>query len=157
VNDFHIANPGLDIIKLFESLRLKAYQDSVGVWTIGWGHTKGVKAGDTCTVSQADQYLRDDCADAEFDVKRLVKVPLNQNQFDALGSFTFNLGGPNLAKSTLLRKLNGADYVGAALEFPRWNQAGGVVLPGLVKRRAAEQTLFSMPVKEVSCLFPGST
>ena len=146
-----ICNPGLDIIKASEGLRLTAYRCPADVWTIGYGHTKGVKPGDKCTVSQADQYLREDCSDAEWAVNAQVTVPINQNQFDALVSFVFNLGGTNLKTSTLLQKLNGADYVGAALEFPRWNKAGSKVLPGLVKRRAAEQTLFSTPIKEGQC------
>jgi lysozyme len=145
MNDFKVGNLGLDIIKVSEGLRLKAYKCPAGVWTIGYGHTKGVKEGDTCTVPQADQFLCDDCVDAEEGVKRLVRVPLNQNQFDALGSFTLNLGAGNLQSSTLLLKLNQGDYIGAALEFPRWNKAAGKVLKGLVKRRAAEQTLFTTP------------
>lgn len=149
-----IANPGLDIIKASEGMRLKAYLCPANVWTIAYGHTKGVKEGDTCTITQADRFLREDCAEAEEAIKRLVTVPLNQNQFDALVSFVFNVGADEdadtiaegLGDSTLLRKLNAADYVGAALEFTKWNKAKGKVLPGLVKRRAAEQTLFSKSV-----------
>ena len=151
MNAFRISNFGLDIIKASEGLRLKAYLCPAGVWTIGYGHTKGVKEGDTCTVSQADRFLREDCMEAETAVTRLVKVPINQNQFDALVSFVFNVGADEdadkiaegLGDSTLLRKLNEGDYVSAALEFTKWNRAAGKVLPGLVKRRKAEQTLFS--------------
>lgn len=146
MNDYRTAAPGLDLIKHFESLRLVAYLCPAQIWTIGYGHTKGVKPGDICTAEQAALWLVEDATVAEHAVKRLVKVPINQNQFDALVSFTFNLGGGNLSTSTLLRKLNTADYVGATLEFPRWNKGGGKVLPGLVKRRTAEQNLFSKPI-----------
>jgi lysozyme len=137
-----IGNRGLDIIKASEGLRLKAYLCPADVWTIGWGHTKGVMEGDTCTISQADAFLREDCADAEWAVNHLVKVPITQNQFDALVSFTFNLGTGSLEKSTLLKKLNSCDYVGAASQLHRWTKAGGKELAGLVKRRAAEYDLF---------------
>lgn len=137
---------GINLICGFEGLRLKAYDDGVGVWTIGYGTTiiNGVKVkkGDTCTESQAEQYLRNDLVVFENAINRLVKVPLNQNQFDALASFTYNLGEGNLSKSTLLKKLNAKDYKGAAAEFPKWNKAGGRVLAGLVKRRKAEMELF---------------
>lgn len=141
------AKPGRDLIKDFEKLRLVAYLPTPDdVWTIGWGHTKGVKQGDVCTVEQAEQYLTEDLDWSEWAVNTLVKVPINQNQFDALVSFTFNLGAGNFSQSTLLRKLNGGDYVGAALEFPRWNKQAGKVLAGLVRRRKAEQTLFTTPI-----------
>lgn len=143
MNDYRLGAAGLALIKRFEGFAAKAYLCPAGVWTIGYGHTKGVKAGDTCTEAEAEQFLRDDAGSAERPVKSLVRVPLNQNQFDALVSFTFNLGGGNLASSTLLRKLNSADYIGAALEFPRWNKAGGKVLQGLVRRRKAEADLFT--------------
>lgn len=137
-----ISNNGIDLIKQFEGCRLTAYQDSVGVWTIGYGHTKGVKNGDSITQAQADAFLRDDVQVAESDVTRLVKVTLSQNQFDALVSFTYNLGVRSLSTSTLLRKLNAGDTKGAADEFLRWNKAGGKVLNGLTRRREAEQSLF---------------
>lgn len=122
----HIADPGLDIIKESELMRLVAYLPTPNdVPTIGWGHTAGVKLGDKCTVQQAAQWLREDCAWAEREVNRLVTVPLNQNQFDALVSLVFNIGSGNFASSTLLRKLNAGDYAGAANEFPRWNKQKG--------------------------------
>lgn len=116
-------------------------------WTIGIGHTgsvdgKPVAPGMTITQEKSRQLLKDDAATATRAVIKLVSVPLNQNQFDALVDFTFNLGQGNLQSSTLLKKLNAKDYAGAANEFPRWNKAGGNVLPGLTKRRAAERTLF---------------
>lgn len=133
---------GLDLIKSFEGLRLSAYRDSVGIWTIGYGHTKGVKPGDTITVEQANDFLREDLRDAERAVNDLTFLNLTQNQFDALVSFTFNLGRGNLQASTLLRRVNEGDFEGAAEEFLRWTKAGGKVLPGLVRRREAERALF---------------
>ncbi|MDN5681338.1 MAG: lysozyme [Ewingella sp.] len=138
----NVSENGLDLIKRFEGYRLSAYQDSVGVWTIGYGHTRGVKRGDKITRAQADEFLAQDAADAASDVERRVKVPLNQNQFDALVSFTFNLGDGNLKSSTLLRRLNEGNYRAAADQFGRWVFAGGVLLDGLVKRREAERQLF---------------
>ena len=133
---------GLSLIKSFEGLRLQAYQDSVGVWTIGYGATRGVKAGMTITMDQAERMLVNDVQRFEPDLDRLVKVPLNQSQWDALMSFVYNLGAANLESSTLLKLLNQKDYAGAADQFPRWNKAGGQVLQGLVKRRAAERAMF---------------
>ncbi|MGL4673928.1 MAG: lysozyme [Wohlfahrtiimonas sp.] len=133
---------GIELIKEFEGCKLKAYQDSVGVWTIGYGHTKGVKKGDVITQDQANQFLIEDLADAENAVNRLVEVEINQDMFDALVSFTYNLGSGNLSKSTLLRLLNQGRYSEASDQFLIWNKAGGVVLNGLVRRRKAEQKLF---------------
>jgi spore coat assembly protein SafA len=133
---------GLDLIKGFEGLRLSAYQDSAGVWTIGYGHTAGVKPGDRISAAQAEQFLRSDVQWAEDAVRKHVKVPITQQQFDALVSFTFNLGAGALQKSTLLSKLNQGDYAGAQAEFGRWVNAGGQRLEGLVRRRAEEARLF---------------
>ncbi len=133
---------GVSLIKSFEGLRLLAYRDSVGVWTIGYGATRGVKAGMSITKEQAERMLLNDVTRFEPEIDRLVKVPLNRNQWDALMSFTYNLGAANLESSTLRRLLNAGDYAGAAEQFPRWNKAGGQVLPGLVRRRAAERGLF---------------
>ena len=132
----------LDLIRKFEGLRLQAYQDSVGVWTIGYGHTSGVTQGMTCTKEQAEQWLENDFFMAKNDVKAVVKVPLRENQLDALASFVFNLGVRKLIQSTLLKKLNAGDYSGAAAEFDKWVFAGKVKLNGLVKRRAKERQLF---------------
>lgn len=137
-----ISKAGLDLIKQFEGLYLKAYRCPAGVPTIGYGHTAGVAMGQTITQQQADDYLRRDVRQFERAVARLVRVPLTQGQFDALVSFAFNLGEGALAQSTLLRLLNSGDYAGAAAQFDRWNKAGGRVLPGLVRRRAAERALF---------------
>lgn len=146
-----IGPAGLELIRSFEDLRLRAYLPTPNdVWTIGYGHTRGVKPGDVCTPEQALQWLREDCAEAETAVRQLVKVPLTQGRFDALVSFVFNVGADidadtiaeGLGDSTLLRKLNAGDYVAAADEFLKWNKQKGKVLNGLVRRRAAERELF---------------
>nr|WP_199065153.1 lysozyme [Chromobacterium sp. ASV5] len=134
---------GIALIQKFEGLRLIAYQDVVGVWTIGYGHTgPDVRAGMIITQTQADQLLQQDLTKFEAGVSRLVNVSLQQNQFDALVSFSYNLGLGNLQSSTLLKLLNAGDYVGAAEQFLRWNMAGGRDLPGLTARRATERALF---------------
>ena len=134
------------LIKEFEGLRLHAYQDSAGVWTIGWGHTGDVRRGQSITVHQAEALLALDIGIAAAAVNRHVDAPLSQGMFDALVSFTFNLGERRLAESTLLKKLNLRDYTAAAREFAKWVKAtiGGkkVTLPGLVRRRAAERAMF---------------
>ena len=131
-----------DIIQEFEGCRLDAYQDSVGVWTIGYGHTKTAKKGMRIDRREANRLLLEDVARHAKGVASLLKVDVNQNQFDALVSFAFNLGVGALSKSTLLRKLNNGDAVGAAAEFSRWVYAGGKKLNGLVRRRDAERKLF---------------
>jgi len=138
---------GIALIKEFEGCKLTAYQDSVGVWTIGYGWTqpvdgKPIRAGMTIKQQTAERLLKTGLVSYESDVSRLVKVGLTQGQFDALVSFTYNLGARSLSTSTLLRKLNAGDYAGAADEFLRWNKAGGKVLNGLARRREAERALF---------------
>nr|DAI82871.1 MAG TPA: Lysozyme [Caudoviricetes sp.] len=138
---------GIALIKQFEGCKLTAYQDSVGVWTIGYGWTqpvdgKPICAGMTIKQETAVRLLKTGLVSYESDVSRLVKVGLTQGQFDALVSFTYNLGARSLSTSTLLRKLNAGDYAGAADEFLRWNKAGGKVLNGLNHRREAERALF---------------
>lgn len=133
---------GVGLIKSFEGLRLKSYQDSVGVWTIGYGTTRGITAGMSINNEQAERMLANDIGRFEPEIERLVKVGLSQNQWDALMSFIYNLGAANLASSTLLKLLNSGDYAGAAEQFPRWNKAGGQVLAGLTKRRASERAIF---------------
>jgi lysozyme len=136
----------IDLIKIFEGVRLDVYLDAVRKPTVGIGHLiqphDGLKVGDTITQEQADTFLAHDLAHACDGVERVVTVPLNDNQFGALVSFTFNLGIGNLESSTLLRKLNVGDYDGAANEMLRWNRAGGHVLTGLTRRRQAERDLF---------------
>lgn len=133
---------GIKIIKEFEGLHLRSYQCSAAVWTIGFGHTAQVKAGDEITESQADQLLRHDIQQAEQTVLAQVQAPLNQNQFDALVSFVFNVGAGSFRRSTLLRRLNTHDYTGAANELLRWVYVDGVLLRGLENRRNREKNLF---------------
>lgn len=136
---------GRELIKSFESLRMRAYPDpgtGAAPWTIGWGHTCGVKSGDACGFNQADRWLDQDIALAESAVSAAVKVPLSVNQFSALVSFVFNVGADNFRRSTLLRLLNAGDYSCAADQFLRWDKAGGQTLPGLTRRRNAERYLF---------------
>lgn len=138
---------GLALLKSFEGCELTAYQDPVGIWTMGYGWTqpvngKSVGKGMTITQGVADSLLCSGVVQYEKGVTGLVKVAINQSQFDALVDFAYNLGVKALEGSTLLKKLNAGDYTGAADEFPKWNKAGGKVLNGLVKRRAAERSLF---------------
>lgn len=140
------SDSGLEFIRHHEGLETKAYPDPGSddghPWTIGVGHTRGVKKGDTCTIEQAMEWLREDVRDAEAAVLRLVDVPLSQDQFDALVSFVFNVGAGALEKSTLLRMLNSMDYFGAAVQFERWNKNDGRVMAGLTRRRKEERDLF---------------
>lgn len=130
------------LVQKFEGFCSKAYKCPAGVWTIGYGHTRGVKQGDIMPKARALEILRRDLQEAGDTVNRLVTVPLTQGQYDALCCFVFNLGARNFRNSTLLRKLNNQDYKGAADEFLRWTKANGRELPGLVKRRKAEKQLF---------------
>ncbi|MWT35090.1 glycoside hydrolase family protein [Escherichia coli] len=141
------SDKGIALIKQFEGCKLTAYQDSVGVWTIGYGWTqpvdgKPIRAGMTIKQETAERLLKTGLVSYESDVSRLVKVGVTQGQFDALVSFTYNLRARSLSTSPLLRKLNAGDYTGAADEFLRWNKAGGKVLNGLTRRREAERALF---------------
>ena len=138
-----ISADGLEFIKQAEGCKLASYQDSVGVWTIGYGHTKGVHGGMTCTQEQADEWLAEDLETVYGDIREYVDVPLTQGQFDALCSWIFNLGAGAFRDSTFRRLLNARDYEGAAEQIKRWVHAGNQVLPGLVKRRAAEAEMFT--------------
>jgi lysozyme len=136
---------GLDLIKSFEGCELTAYQDSGGIWTIGYGHTgPGVEPGVTITQAQADAFLASDVKYAEGVVADSVEIALTPNQFSALVSFEYNTG--SLPGSTMLKLLNSNDIAGAAAQFDNWVYAdvGGneVKLDGLVRRRAAEKALF---------------
>ena len=133
---------GIELIRHFEGCRLDAYLCPAGVWTIGYGHTANVKEGDSIDQEAAEAFLIEDLENFEQSVTRMVEVPLTQQQFDALVSWTFNLGAGNLAESTLLRKLNNYQYVDVPEQMMRWVRAGGQVLDGLVRRRAAEAALF---------------
>lgn len=136
-----IGKAGLSLIKHFEGLRLKPYQDCIGIWTQGYGHTKGIhKNSPIINEEQAEDFLKEDLQVCEKAITRLIKVELNQNEFDALCSFVFNLGSGALQRSTLRIKLNRGDD--CSDEFIKWNKAGGKVLSGLTKRRIAERELF---------------
>ena len=138
-----LSSTGLAFIKSFEGLRNTAYRDSGGVLTIGYGHTGGVQPGDTCTEAQASTWLTGDVTGAERAVNCHVSVPLTQNQFDALVSFAYNVGGGAFINSTLLRLINAGDFDAAAQQFPTWDHIEGVEIAGLERRRAAEAQLFS--------------
>lgn len=133
---------GIELIKRYESLQTKAYRCPAGIWTIGYGHTSGVKEGDTCTPVDAEKWLREDLKTAEAVVSR--ECPsLTQNQFDALVSFVFNCGEGNFLKSTLLRcvKAN-PDNLNIRYELSRWTKSKGVQLAGLMRRRREEADLY---------------
>lgn len=152
------SNNGIDLIKKYEGCRLTAYKCPAGVYTIGYGHTNGVKKGQKISLKQADLFLREDIGKFENGVNKAVSVPLTQNQFDALVSFTYNVGLGAFKTSTLRRKLNAGDYKGASKEFLRWNKANGVVLDGLKRRRNAEKALFDkIPVQSVYVVKSGDT
>lgn len=143
-----IAKPGLELIKSFEGLRLKSYLCPAKIATIGYGTTKypngkKVSLGDPeITELQAAEYLEHEINEKAAGVEKYVTVAINQNQFDALVSFAYNLGVGALQKSTLIRLLNAGDVSGAAEQFLRWTKASGKELPGLLRRRQAERSLF---------------
>ena len=142
-----VSDAGIELIKQYEGLELEAYPDpgnpSTGEpWTIGYGHTAGVRRGNTCTAEQAETWLREDIKYAAACIKHLVDAPLTQGQFDALASFVYNVGQTQFGNSTLLRLLNAGNAAGAAAQFDRWNRGASGVLAGLVKRRAAERAMF---------------
>lgn len=130
------------LIRAHERLRLKAYRCPAGVLTIGYGHTRNVKPGQQWTREEAEAHLQGDCADAAAAIPKDLQYRLNQNEFDALVSFIFNVGVGAFATSTMLKKLRAGDYAGAADEFPRWVKSNGKTLPGLVVRRTDERELF---------------
>ena len=137
-----VSQRGIDLIKLHEGLRLRSYLCPANVWTIGYGHTGNVTNNQVITSEQAESILKSDLKRFELGVMNAVKVDLNQNQFDALVSLAFNIGLGAFTGSTLVRLLNAGDYNGAAGQFERWNQGGGKVLQGLVRRRDDERALF---------------
>lgn len=139
----------LDHIKEWEQLRLTAYLPTPrDVYTIGWGHTKTARKGMVISEKKAEELLQEDLTWVRKTLADLVEVPLSQDQYDALASFIFNIGRTNFQSSTMLRKLNTYDYVGAANEFPRWNKQKGRVLRGLTRRRKSEQALFLKGTKD---------
>lgn len=143
-----INEEGLELVKRFEGLQKHAYRCPAGVWTIGYGHTRGVKPGMEITEEKAEELLQQDLSEAGEQVERLVHVPLTDNQYSALASFVFNVGAGSLAASTLLRRLNAGDFDSVPVELAKWVKATDpktgkkVTLAGLVKRRAAEGELW---------------
>lgn len=138
-----LTQAGINLIKEFEGLRLAVYLDPVGIPTVGYGQVvRHMKVGERITLADAERLLRDDLASRVAAVRDMVKVPVSDAAFSALVSFAYNCGVGALAKSTLLRKLNSGDKLGAANEFLKWNRAGGQVLRGLTRRREAERKMF---------------
>lgn len=138
-----INQAGLELIKEFEGLRLTAYQCSANKWTLGYGHTKGVKEGQTISLAQANAYLLDDIQDAQKAVSDLVKVTLTENEYAALVSFVFNLGRGSFEKSTMLKLLNRGMYDTVPPQLMRWTKVNGEDVAGLKRRRAAEAKLWN--------------
>ena len=153
----NISNKGIELIKQFEGCRLKAYQDSVGVWTIGYGHIESVKEGMEISQHQADIMLGSDLVKYANYINEYVTVSLNPNQFDALTSWVYNLGPGNLKSSTMLKVLNEGSYDDVPFQIKRWNKAGGKVLKGLVRRREAEAELFATGDDWIGTPFEGAT
>jgi len=137
-----ISAKGLDLIKKFEGLELESYLCPADVWTIGYGSTKGVKEGMSITEEEAEALLKKEAQEYCDYVKEYVSVTLTQNQFDALVSWTYNLGPRNLKNSTLLEVLNKEEYDKVPEQILRWTKAAGKELNGLVRRRQAEADLF---------------
>lgn len=143
---------GVDLIKSFERLELEAYLDAVGVPSIGFGHTQGVKLGDKITKYKAEKFLKEDLAEAEEAVTKYVLVVLNENQFSALVSFVFNVGTYNFRTSTLLKMVNAEKWSEVRTQMLRWvygtdrKTGRKIKLNGLVRRRTAEYELFSKPL-----------
>jgi|TARA_R110002110_G_scaffold42549_5_gene133380 lysozyme len=138
----HLDEPGIELLKHFEGLRLEAYQDSVGVWTIGYGHTKGVTQGLEITAPEAEKMLIDELPEYQGYVNNYCKIVLQQHENDALVCWTYNLGPTNLNSSTMLKVLNEGKSDEVPFQMKRWDKAGGEVLLGLSRRRNAEALLF---------------
>ena len=139
----NISNEGLSLIKKFEGCELDSYKCAAGVWTIGYGSTHGIEKGMSISKSRAEELLLEDIAQFEDIVDKAVSVNLSQNQYDALVSWTFNLGGGNLNSSTMLKVLNAGYYENVPEQIKRCNKANGKVLEGLIRRREAEALLFA--------------
>jgi len=138
----HISDEGISLVKKFEGCKLEAYQCAAGVWTCGYGSTRGVQKGDIWSMEKAETMLIDELEEYGNHVEELVTIPLNQCQFDALTSWCFNLGPTNLKNSTMIQVLNQGDYEGVPYQIKRWNKANGQVNDGLIRRREAEALLF---------------
>jgi lysozyme len=139
---------GIELLKKFEGFVAHAYKDPVGVLTIGYGFTKGVKPGDTMTREEAEVRLKQEIASFELGVNNMISAPTNDNQRSAMVSLAYNIGLGAFKKSTVLRKHNQRDYEGAAKAFLMWVKAGGRVLKGLVRRRNAEMALYLQPIHQ---------
>lgn len=140
--NMHISAEGLSLIKKFEGCELKAYRCAANVLTIGYGTIKNVTEGMEITQEEAETLLQEEMHEYEGYINDMVKVPLEQHQFDAMVSWVFNLGSGNLSSSTLLKKLNNSEYDEVPAQIRRWNKAGGKVLDGLIRRREAEAKMF---------------
>ena len=132
----------INAIKGFEGCELESYQDSVGIWTIGWGHTKEVSPNQSISLTQAEEYLKSDLVPCELAINRLIHSPLTQWQFDACVSLSYNIGIGNFTRSTLLSLIHKGDISQASREFLRWDKAEGKTLPGLTTRRNWEMKRF---------------
>lgn len=146
-SDMSVSSVGIQLITSFEDLKLEAYDDGVGVWTIGYGTTTypngvAVKRDESCTLEQAKSFFQHDLRRFQTAVNGAVTVPLSQNQFDALVSLAYNIGTNAFKTSTLGKYLNALDFKAAADEFLKWNRGGGKVMKGLVRRRETERALF---------------
>lgn len=137
-----ISNTGVELIAKWEGFRNKAYQDIVGVWTIGYGHTRNVRNGDTITKENAKKLLATEIERHTVKIFDYVKVPLTQGQYDALASFHYNLGANILKGTDLLNEINKQNWINASAEMLRFNKAGGRIVQGLVNRRKEEAQLF---------------
>jgi lysozyme len=137
---------GIALIKAFEGLRLTAYLCPAGIWTIGYGHTEGVTSSSVISADMAERYLEIDLAWAEKVVNTYVKIKLNQNQFDSLVSFVFNLGGGAFRKSLMLKRINEGKFDEAMTELLEFHHINHVDNAGLKRRRKAETELFMKPI-----------
>ena len=137
-----ISKTGIELLKHFEGCELKAYQDSVRLWTIGYGHTKGIYEGLEITQSEAEKMLQDELPEYEGYVTDKVVPMLQQHEYDALVCWVYNLGPTNLSSSTMLKKLNAGEFKEVPFQMKRWDKAGGQPLLGLTRRRNAEALLF---------------
>ena len=137
-----LSKTGIELLKHFEGCELKAYQDSVGVWTIGYGHTKGIYEGLEITQSEAEKMLVDELPEYEGYITDKVVPMLQQHEYDALVCWVYNLGPTNLSSSTMLKKLNAGEFKEVPFQMKRWDKAGGQPLLGLTRRRNAEALLF---------------
>lgn len=155
---YQTSTSGIQLIQLYEGLRLHPYKDCVGLLTVGYGHLIGNgtdlthELNRTITLHEATELLKQDLHKFERGVSRYIKAPISQNQFDALVALAYNLGNGTLQRSTLRQKLNRGDYDGAAKEILKYNKAGGQVLKGLTRRRQAEYRLFTRldPIRDIS-------